>query len=95
MSKPLKLTEEAIHDALKDLHGWEYREGKLHKKFVLGDFVEAFGFITRIALHAEKMNHHPELFNVFKRVEIALTTHDSNGVSELDLELARRIDASV
>ena len=89
---PSKLSPSEIEAALTGLTGWEYKNGKLRKTFVLGSFVEAFGFMTQVALHAERMNHHPEFFNVYNRVTLDLSTHDVNGTSELDVELARVID---
>jgi 4a-hydroxytetrahydrobiopterin dehydratase len=67
-------------------------EGKLHRELRFADFVEAFGFMSRVALVAEAMGHHPEWRNVWNRVVIDLTTHDTGGLSTLDVELARRID---
>jgi 4a-hydroxytetrahydrobiopterin dehydratase len=71
---------------------WSLREGKLHKQFQFADFVAAFGFMTRAALIAERMNHHPEWFNVYRTVRVDLTTHDVQGLSERDFELARAMD---
>lgn len=88
-----KLSSDALEAALSDLSGWKLKDGKLHKEFKLGSFIEAFGFMSQIALHAEKMNHHPELFNVYNGVTIDLVTHDVDGISELDVELAKKIDA--
>ncbi|MDY0011676.1 MAG: 4a-hydroxytetrahydrobiopterin dehydratase [Rhodocyclaceae bacterium] len=91
---PTKLTPEELTAALQDLPGWqssEHREA-LRKTFHFPDFNAAFGFMTRVALQAEKMNHHPEWFNVYNRVEITLSTHDVGGLSALDLALARFID---
>ena len=65
----------------------------VHKSFVFSNFVDAFGFMTSVALVAEKMNHHPEWFNVYNRVDIALSTHDAQGLSQLDIDLAKTIDA--
>jgi 4a-hydroxytetrahydrobiopterin dehydratase len=73
---------------------WSLREGKLHKQFQFADFVTAFGFMTRIALIAERLNHHPEWFNVYRTVRVDLTTHDVNGISERDFKLARAMDAA-
>jgi 4a-hydroxytetrahydrobiopterin dehydratase len=74
--------------------GWTMVEGRdaIHKTFVFGNFVEAFGFMTRAALWAEKWNHHPEWSNVYKTVEVTLTTHDAGGLSALDVKLARKLD---
>ncbi|WP_333713524.1 4a-hydroxytetrahydrobiopterin dehydratase [Yoonia sp.] len=75
--------------------GWELVEGRdaIHKTFVFKNFVEAFGFMTRAALWAEKLNHHPEWSNVYKTVQVTLTTHDTGGLSELDGKLAAKMDA--
>ena len=74
---------------------WEVVDGKLHRELTFGDFAEAFGFMARVALWAEKLNHHPEWSNVWNRVTIDLITHDAGGLSELDVELAGRIDQAV
>lgn len=76
--------------------GWEFVEGRqaVHKRFVFRDFVEAFGFMTKVALAAEAMNHHPEWTNVWNRVDITLTTHDAGGVTDKDVQLALRIEAA-
>jgi 4a-hydroxytetrahydrobiopterin dehydratase len=75
--------------------GWEMVDGRdaIRKSFVFGNFVEAFGFMTRAALFAEKWNHHPEWSNVYKTVEVTLTTHDAGGISALDVKLASKMDA--
>lgn len=88
------LSEEEIRTALRrpELAHWSLRAGKLHREYRFRDFVEAFGFMTRAALCAEAMNHHPEWSNVYSRVSVDLTTHDAGGVSERDLELARRME---
>ncbi|MEM9278236.1 MAG: 4a-hydroxytetrahydrobiopterin dehydratase [Pseudomonadota bacterium] len=85
-----KLSSEAIDAALAELPGWHKIEGReaIEKKFVFKNFNEAFGFMTRAALVAEKMDHHPEWFNVYKTVDVILTTHDADGVTELDTKLA-------
>ncbi|MEM7470307.1 MAG: 4a-hydroxytetrahydrobiopterin dehydratase [Pseudomonadota bacterium] len=74
--------------------GWEKStDGKaIEKTFKFKNFVEAFGFMTRAAIHAEKLNHHPEWFNVYNRVEVKLTTHDTGGLSELDVKLAGEME---
>lgn len=75
--------------------GWAVQDGRdaIKKSFVFANFVEAFGFMTRAAIWAEKWNHHPEWFNVYKTVEVTLTTHDAGGLSELDIKLAKKMDA--
>ncbi len=89
-----KLVGAARHAALRELHGWAevVDRDAIRKSYHFGDFSEAWGFIARIALLAEKMDHHPELFNVYNRVEIVLSTHDCEGLSERDIKLARAID---
>ena len=93
MVERLDLAERAA--ALAELDGWEEVDGRdaIQKSFAFGDFNEAFGFMTRIALAAEKADHHPEWFNVYNRVEITLSTHDAGGLSERDIALARVIDS--
>lgn len=88
-----QLSETELKQALAELSGWTVKDGKLHKAFVFKNFVEAFGFMSQVALHAEKMNHHPELANVYKHVTIDLTTHDAGGISERDVKLAKIIDS--
>ena len=75
--------------------GWAATDGRdaISKTFVFKDFVEAFGWMTRVAIWAEKWNHHPEWSNVYKTVEVTLTTHDAGGLTELDAKLARKMDA--
>ena len=86
-----KLSPAAIDGKLASLHGWTLREGKLYRRFVFANFVEAFGFMSRVALLAERMDHHPDWSNVYNRVEIYLTTHDAGGITEWDFELAGKI----
>lgn len=86
------LTETAISAALTTLPSWSIDKGKLFRQFSFRDFSEAFGFMARVSLLAEKQAHHPEWFNVYKRVDIWLTTHDAGGISERDVKLARAID---
>jgi 4a-hydroxytetrahydrobiopterin dehydratase len=93
MIRPRKLTDGEVAAALRELTGWSIEGGKLHREFRFGDFSEAFGFMTRAALAAESMNHHPEWFNVWSRVVVVLETHDAGGLTELDFELARRMSA--
>ncbi|WP_343563702.1 4a-hydroxytetrahydrobiopterin dehydratase [Kiloniella sp. b19] len=94
MSKAYALTEDERKEALEELEGWALVHGRdaIHKEFVFKTFNQAWGFMNRVALAAEKMNHHPEWSNVYNRVSIALTTHDLDRLSNLDLELARKIE---
>lgn len=86
--------DDAGRKALTDA-GWEKVAGRdaVKKTFVFKNFVDAFGFMTRAAIWAEKLNHHPEWFNVYKTVEVTLTTHDVDGLSDLDAKLAAKMDA--
>jgi len=92
MGRPPKLPDEILSDRIASLSGWALEGGRLHREFQFEDFVEAFGFMARVALVAEAMNHHPEWKNVWNRVVVDLSTHDAGGITELDLELARRIN---
>ena len=89
-----KLTGQARVDGLRQLNGWSDVSGRdaITRKFTFKDFNQAFGFMTRAALIAEKMDHHPEWFNVYKTVEVTLSTHDAGGVTELDVKLAEAMD---
>lgn len=89
MSAPV-LSSVELYTALAGLPGWTVQNGKLHGEFKFKSFVEAFGFMTRVALVAESMGHHPEWFNVYNRVTIDLTTHDSGGITQKDVDLAKR-----
>ena len=95
MIEPLSEAERA--EALDGLPDWDYDEARdaITRQFVFADFVEAFGFMARVALIAEKADHHPEWSNVWNRVDIALTTHDAGGLSHRDIELAEAIDTLV
>lgn len=86
------LSEQQITKALGGLPGWSYLDGKLHKDLRFRDFNEAFGFMARVALVAEKRDHHPDWSNVYNRVEIALSTHDAGGITERDTTFARHAD---
>jgi 4a-hydroxytetrahydrobiopterin dehydratase len=90
-----KLTADSRKSALAKLTGWREVEGRdaITKKFVFKDFNQAFGFMTRAALVAEKLDHHPEWFNVYKTVEVTLSTHDAGGLTELDVKLAEAMNA--
>ena len=90
---PEPLSNDAIQAALADLPGWSFADDKLAKTYKLADFREALAFIVRIGLEAETANHHPELFNVYSTVTIALNTHDAGSkVTQKDVELARAIE---
>jgi 4a-hydroxytetrahydrobiopterin dehydratase len=90
--KPLTESERA--DLLPALDGWAMAEGRdaITKRFVFADFNAAFGWMTRVALAAERLDHHPEWSNVYKTVEVTLATHDANGLTRRDIELAQRMD---
>ena len=89
-----KLTGDTRKSALAGLKGWSEVSGRdaITKKFVFKDFNEAFGFMSRAALVAEKMDHHPEWFNVYKTVEVTLSTHDAGGLTDRDVKLAEAMD---
>ena len=93
MSRPPKIGAAA---ALAQLPGWSAAEGRdaIVRTFKFADFNAAFGWMTRVALAAEKLDHHPEWFNVYSRVEVLLATHDADGVTELDVTLAKIMDAA-
>jgi 4a-hydroxytetrahydrobiopterin dehydratase len=93
VSRPPKIGAAA---ALAQLPGWSAAEGRdaIQRTYKFDDFSAAFGWMTRIALAAEKLDHHPEWFNVYSRVEVLLATHDADGVTELDVTLARIMDAA-
>ena len=91
-----KLTSKEIDTRLARLNqgladSWSIESGKLHKSFVFPNFIEAFGFMSRAAIIAESMNHHPEWSNVYKRVVIDLVTHEAGGITQLDFDLAQRL----
>ena len=92
-----KLSDEALATALAELPGWAKVEGRdaIAKSFEFQNFNRAFAFMTRAALMAERMDHHPEWFNVYKTVEVTLSTHDVDGLSALDVKLARKMDTLV
>ena len=91
---PEKLTADARRQALAKLDGWSEVQGRdaITRKFIFKNFNEAFGFMTRAALIAEKLDHHPEWFNVYRTVEVTLSTHDAGGVTELDTKLAEAMN---
>lgn len=87
-----KLSEDEINKLMTRLPGWKIQNGKLHREFECRDFVTAFGNMTRVALIAESMNHHPEWFNVWNKVVIDLVTHSCKGISDLDFVLAEKVE---
>jgi 4a-hydroxytetrahydrobiopterin dehydratase len=89
----MKLTDSEIQARLAEIPGWRVVNGKLHREMQFADFVTAFGFMTQVALLAEKRDHHPEWFNVYNKVVIDLTTHDAGGISAKDFELAKAMEA--
>ena len=91
MARPAKIGAAA---AVQQLSGWKAAEGRdaIEKTYKFDDFGQAFGWMSRIALAAEKLDHHPEWFNVYSRVEVLLATHDAGGVTDLDVQLARLMD---
>jgi len=91
----IPLSPEQISALASSLPAWTVVNGKLHRDFRFADFVEAFGFMAKVALIAEAMGHHPEWSNVWNRVTIDLMTHDTGGLSNLDVDLATRIDAVI
>jgi 4a-hydroxytetrahydrobiopterin dehydratase len=86
------MTDAKTTAAIAELTDWKVVDGKLNRAFKFKDFVDAFGFMTKVAIVAEKMGHHPELSNVYNRVVIDLVTHDVGGIGPLDIELAKKID---
>jgi 4a-hydroxytetrahydrobiopterin dehydratase len=92
-SMPLtKLRDDEVQARLSELAEWQLVDGKLFREFRFADFVAAFGFMSRCALVAERMDHHPEWSNVYNRVSVALVTHDCQGLSERDFKLAQRMN---
>lgn len=94
--KKLKKSQD-IESFIKKNTGWKKPKGRsaLQKSFKFSDFNEAFGFMSRVALTAEQMNHHPEWFNVYNKVDVILSTHDAGGVTELDFKLAKFMDSLI
>lgn len=92
MARPLRLTDAEIHERLAAHPSWTFENGRLAREFRFAGFSEAFGFMARAALAAEKLDHHPDWTNVFNRVAVALHTHDAGGVTELDFRLAADMD---
>ncbi len=93
MAKRQRLTDDEITAQIAQLKGWRFQDGKLHREFEFSNFAKAFGFMTSVAIVAEKMDHHPEWSNVYNRVVVDLSTHDAGGVTDFDFRLAQAIDA--
>lgn len=92
--RPQQLPDEAVERALAtNLPGWVARDGALHKRFEFGDFARAVAFLMGLSVAAAELDHHPEWSGVYGRVDLVLSTHDVGGITELDLELARRAEA--
>ncbi len=89
----MKLSQTDIDEELKSLPGWSVVNEKLHKEFQFDSFNQAFGFMTRAAMEIEKMNHHPEWFNVYNKITIELTTHDAGGITKNDVNLAKILNS--
>ena len=89
----MKLSKTDIDEELKSLPGWSVVNEKLHKEFQFDSFNQAFGFMTRAAMEIEKMNHHPEWFNVYNKITIELTTHDAGGITKNDVNLAKILNS--
>lgn len=95
MNTPTAFSDTEVLQQLGDNSAWALRDHKLYRRLIFADFIHAFGFLSQVALVAEKMNHHPEWANVYRTVDIYLTTHDVNGISERDFKLAAEIDKLV
>ena len=91
----IRLSQADIEEELKKLPGWKIMNEKLHKEFQFESFNQAFGFMTRAAMEIEKMNHHPEWFNVYNKITIELTTHDAGGITKNDVNLAKILNSLV
>ena len=88
MAQIKALSKEEVETKLQKLPNWRLKDGRLYRELKFANFVEAFGFLSSLALTAERMDHHPEIFNVYGTVNLTLWTHDANGISHLDFELA-------
>jgi len=91
----MRLSQTEIDEELKNLSGWNVVNEKLHKDFQFDSFNQAFGFMTRAAMEIEKMNHHPEWFNVYNKITIELTTHDAGGITKNDINLAKILNSLI
>src|SRR5436190_20729030 len=93
MPAPQRLDDSQLHSALASLPSWTLAADKLHREYKFPDFIHAFGFMATSAIAIEKMNHHPEWFNVYNKVIVDLSTHDAGGVTDKDVELAKLLDS--
>ena len=89
---PAKLTDAEIKKGLTEILGWSVQDGKLFRELIFPSFIEAFSFMTSVAIIAEKQNHHPEWFNVYNKVRVHLSTHDADGITQKDFMLASSIN---
>jgi 4a-hydroxytetrahydrobiopterin dehydratase len=88
-----KLSDEELTAVLPQLSGWQIKDGKLHKTYKFGSFAQAMGWMMSVAIHADKMDHHPEWSNVYNRVTVDLVTHDlNNAISSFDVQLAQKME---
>lgn len=87
-----QLTQQQINEALTELEGWSFKENGIVKNFVFEDFKETLSIMMGIGMIAEEMNHHPEWFNVYNKLDIRLSTHDAGGVTQKDIDLATKIE---
>jgi 4a-hydroxytetrahydrobiopterin dehydratase len=88
-----KLTEKEVEAAIQELPGWKVQKGKLHKAYKFDSFAQAIGWMVSVAVHADKLDHHPDWSNAYNRVEVNLVTHDmDDAISNLDVELARKME---
>jgi 4a-hydroxytetrahydrobiopterin dehydratase len=94
MSVPTKFEDAEIQRRIKELPGWQYKNGRLHRDYRFENFVQAFRFMTECARHAEKLGHHPDWRNLYGWITVDLSTHLANGVTELDFSLARAMNES-
>jgi len=92
VARPAKLSDTDVQRQLGELPGWTLEEGALHRELVFSDFSEAWGFMSRVALEAERLGHHPDWCNSYNRVIVQLSTHDAGGITELDFALARHVE---
>jgi 4a-hydroxytetrahydrobiopterin dehydratase len=90
--RPTRYTDQEIRANLKEISNWQLLDNSISKDFTFKNFSAAFAFLTQIAMAAEKLNHHPEIKNVYNKVSIQLNTHDVGGLTELDFKLAKQID---